>query len=596
MPLTEQEQRCVTLACRYLGERYGGNWSIQENLDDRKLEEPTPEVIVGNSTKTAAVEVKRIVDFASRDYIAYLRNNERVLTPSCGGSYYLCPALGFSLPMSSRMQRLVKKEIGRVAPALSPGQKGAIRIPRQGHISLISSSRPPFISCLHGGPYSDLMSRIRERISGKFMLIDQGLEHSFITQECKDAFEEAVVAACNRSLEGDTSDFKWDEEWELVRTANGDDDSHDGVWVLATTGAHSMQASVEQCVHAALDNAVRKFTRTPSWAEIQVIVLEASSMAPASLAASAVKTFQSQDKGLINHFLIVEGEDVKEASAIVASLEREAEAKRQRQQTHILKSPVSEARVQRFEDDYLKGRREIGATEKVFRYYGTFQHKTIPNRLASFGFNTLFNKGPFVDGSNWLDLRGWEFAVAEERYLLKKLHDCLAESINRTGQTMSGTVAAQPEGILGAAKRMADLLGERSKSLIVIAVHLDIDAIVSLEKALTTPRWELADELRTNRILGKYEDCPVLHLNDQDSRSLYIVDIPRFASLIQYDPLVDLQVLAIDEVAAKRMLEDNPDLKVDVNTLLSMVHLILYQSYEIQIHDRHAVWTVKFSS
>jgi len=59
---------------------------------------------------------------------------------------------------------------------------------------------------------------------------------------------------------------------------------------------------------------------------------------------------------------------------------------------------------------------------------------------------------------------------------------------------------------------------------------------------------------------------------------------------------VDLQVLAIDEVAAKRMLEDNPDLKVDVNTLLSMVHLILYQSYEIQIHDRHAVWTVKFSS
>ena len=32
-------------------------------------------------------------------------------------------------------------------------------------------------------------------------------------------------------------------------------------------------------------------------------------MAPASLAASAVKTFQSQDKGLINHFLIVEGEE-----------------------------------------------------------------------------------------------------------------------------------------------------------------------------------------------------------------------------------------------------------------------------------------------
>ncbi|MDD5702687.1 MAG: hypothetical protein PHU23_11635 [Dehalococcoidales bacterium] len=426
------------------------------------------------------------------------------------------------------------------------------------------------------------------------MLIDEALEHSFITQECKDAFEEAVVAACNRSLEGDTGDFNWDEEWELVRTAN-DDGSHGSVWVLATTGAHSMQASVEQCVHAALDNAVRKFRRTPPWAKIQVIVLEASSMAPASLAASAVKTFQSQDKGLINHFLIVEGEDVKEASAIVASLELEAAAEQQRQQTHILESPVSEARVQRFEDDYLKGRREIGATEKVFRYYGAFQHKTMPNRLASFGFNTLVNKGPFVDGSNWLDLRGWEFAVVEERYLLNKLHDGLVESINHTGQTMPGTVAAQPERILDAAKRMADLLGERRKSLIVIAAHLDIDAIVSLEKALTTPRWELANELRTNRILGKYEDCPVLHLNDQDSRSLYIVDIPLFASLIQYDPLVDLQVSEIDEVTAKRMLDDNPDFKLDVGTLISMVHLVLYQSYVIQIHDREAVWAAKFS-
>lgn len=595
MPLTEQELRCITIACRYLGERYGGNWSIRDNLHDRKLQIPAPEAIIGNGTTTAAVEVKRIIDFDSRDYIAYLRNNERVLTPSCGGSYYLCPALGFSLPMSSRLQRLVKKEIGRVAPTLSIGQKGAIRIPRQGHISLISSSGPPFISCLHGGPYSDMMSRIRERISGKFMLIDEGLEHSFITQECKDAFEETIVAACNRGLEGDTGDFKWVEEWEFVRTSKDDDGSHDGVWVLATTGAHSMQASVEQCVHAALDNAVRKFRRTPPWAEIQVIVLEASLMAPASLAASAVKTFQSQDKGLINHFLIVEGEDVKEAGAIVASLEREADAERQRQQAHILKSPVSEARVQRFEDDYLKGRREIGATEKVFRYYGAFQHKTTPNRLASFGFNTLVNKGPFVDGSNWLDLRGWEFAVAEERYLLKKLHDCLVESINRTGQTMPSTVAAQPEGILDAAKRMAELLGERSKSLIVIAAHLDIDAIVSLEKALTTPRWELADELRTNRILGKYQDCPVLHLNDQDSRSLYIVDIPRFASLIQYDPLVDLQVSAIDEVTAKRMMEDNPDLKLDVSTLLSLVRITLYQSYEIQVRNQNAVWAAKLS-
>ena len=73
MPLSEQEQRCVTLARRYLGKHYGGNWSVRENLDDRKLQEPTPEVVVGNCKNTAAVEVKRLIDFASRDNIAYLR-------------------------------------------------------------------------------------------------------------------------------------------------------------------------------------------------------------------------------------------------------------------------------------------------------------------------------------------------------------------------------------------------------------------------------------------------------------------------------------------------------------------------------------------
>ena len=142
---------------------------------------------------------------------------------------------------------------------------------------------------------------------------------------------------------------------------------------------------------------------------------------------------------------------------------------------------------------------------------------------------------------------------------------------------------------------MTDLLGKRDKSLIVIAAHLDVDTVVSLNKALTTPRWELGDDLRTNWILGKHGGCPVLHLNDSDSSSLYAIDIPRFASLIQYDPLVDLQVLAIDELTAKRMLEDNPGLKLDVNTLLSMVHFIPYQSYEIQVHDQQAAWAAEIS-
>ena len=344
-----------------------------------------------------------------------------------------------------------------------------------------------------------------------------------------------------------------------------------------------------------LGEAMRKFMRTPRWAELQVIVLEASSAVPASLAASAVEAFQPQNRNLIDQFLIVEGEDVNEASAIVSALERAAEATEQHQQQHILESPISETRVQEFEDDYLKGRREIGAIEKIFRYCGAFEHKTVTNRLASFGFNRLENKGSLVDGSNWWPLRGWEFAVAAERYLLKNLHSQLEQSVEHSGQVLPENVTPQAERILDAANRMADLLGKSGKNLIVLAAHLDIETIISLEKALTTPKWELGDDLRTNWILGKHERSPFLYHNAPNLSSLYVVDIPRFASLVQYDPLVDLQVLAINEATARQILEKNPDLKLDVEALLSMVNLILYQSYEIQVHNQQAAWAAEIA-
>ncbi|GAI66932.1 unnamed protein product, partial [marine sediment metagenome] len=99
---------------------------------------------------------------------------------------------------------------------------------------------------------------------------------------------------------------EWYEEWELTKIDDCDGGrSQDGVWIMATTGAHSMQASAEECVNYSLGEAMRKFRRTPRWAELQVIVLEASLAVPAGLAASAVEAFQPQDRNLIDHFLMV---------------------------------------------------------------------------------------------------------------------------------------------------------------------------------------------------------------------------------------------------------------------------------------------------
>jgi len=172
MPLKEQEKKCVNLACSYLKEQYGGEWTLLHTPDDQVLSVPTPDAIVGNGTRTAAVEVKRIIDFAYRDLMSNVRSNEAFLAPPCGGFYYLNPPLDFGLPMSSPLRKLIRKEIERVAPTLNPGQKGAIRMPRQGHISMISSSGPPFIECLHLGPHSELMSRIGKQVPGGFLLID----------------------------------------------------------------------------------------------------------------------------------------------------------------------------------------------------------------------------------------------------------------------------------------------------------------------------------------------------------------------------------------------------------------------------------------
>ena len=599
MPLSEQERRCIEFACHDLEKRYGGRWSIQQYLDDLNLPEPTPEAIVSNGERTAAVEVKRLTgDSTYQEYVASLLSNQKFLVPSCGGSYYINPAVDCRLPMPADLRRVVKREIERVAPTLDPGQKGAIQIPRQGLVSLISESGPSFISCLHGEPYAGFMDRLKGKITGSFMLIDKGLEHSFFTKECKAAFEKAVAIACKKSLKGETGAFSWYEEWELARIDDvGDEHARDGVWIIAATDAMSMQESTNQCVHAVLSKAMQKF-RNRRWADLQIIVLETSGLVPASLAAHSVETFQPIDRELINHFLLVEGEDVFEASVIVSTMAREAEVREQRQRQHIIDSPISENRVQRFKEDYLKGRRDIGATEKVFRYYGALQQQNERNDSASFGFNKFVHKGPFVDGSNWADLRGWEFAVAEERRLLNDLHALLAESVLQTSQTLSDHITRQPDEILSTAARMSDLLIDRGfhGNLIVVATHLEVETIISLKKALTTPSWELTDDLRTNWILGKHTSCPVLYLNDQDLNSLYVVDVPRFASLVQYSPLVDLHVLPIDEETAKRILADKPDLKLDMNTLRSMVHLTLYQSYQIQINDQCAVWATKFVS
>ena len=65
MALTEQEIHCVTIANHYLSEKYGGEWAVERDLDELFPAEPSPEVLTTNGTKTAAIEVKRLITDAA---------------------------------------------------------------------------------------------------------------------------------------------------------------------------------------------------------------------------------------------------------------------------------------------------------------------------------------------------------------------------------------------------------------------------------------------------------------------------------------------------------------------------------------------------
>ncbi len=306
MPLSEQETRCIKLICKYLSSTIGGSWTVKSYLDELYPAEPTPEVIITNRSISAAIEVKRLTgDSIYQAYLESLLSNQKFLIPSCGGCYTLNPPVDFRFPMNVNLRRHVKREIESLAPTLRPGKAGAVRVPRKGHISLISESGPPYISCNHRGSYSEVMQPLLERIDGKFMLIDEGLEHSFFTDEGRNAFYAAVTAACERRLKEDASPFSWYEEWELTREEDDKDDK-DGVWIIAVTEARHMRQSVAECVYTMLDNALRKFAEK-RWADLHVVVLEKFTYAPEQLVAEAIAALEPDEVRDVDFILLIDG-------------------------------------------------------------------------------------------------------------------------------------------------------------------------------------------------------------------------------------------------------------------------------------------------
>jgi hypothetical protein len=142
------------------------------------------------------------------------------------------------------------------------------------------------------------------------MLVDEGPEHSFVTDEGRNAFYDTVVEAYERRLKGDATPFTWYEEWGLERHPEEEDgDDKDGVWVLSVDGPRSIAGSVEECVDHVLDNALRKFA-TKRWANLHVLVLEASISAPARFVPKVLADRESGDLKDMDIILVVDDGEI----------------------------------------------------------------------------------------------------------------------------------------------------------------------------------------------------------------------------------------------------------------------------------------------
>lgn len=318
MPLTDQEIRCIDMACSHLAGLYGGIWRITAVPDEQYPSEPSPDAIVSNDVTTAAIEVKRLTgDAVLQTYKESMLSLNRFLVPSCGGHYTLNPYEDFRLPMEPPFKRHVKHEIERVAPSLAPGESGAIRMPRQAHISLANESGPGYIYCCHNVT-GHFVQQVSPRLTGAFFLVDDGQwEHEFVTDEALAAFHDALVSACQTRVEQGKAPVSWVEEWELTRREE-DGSGEAGVFLICVTDARSVYGSVAEAVDVMLEKAKRKF-EARRWADHNVVVFDnASALTNTERVADVVAGFERDELGAIDLILFAHGDDLTQVWPTIA--------------------------------------------------------------------------------------------------------------------------------------------------------------------------------------------------------------------------------------------------------------------------------------
>lgn len=312
MTLSAQEARCVRLACDFLSRRDGTTWGITPGptLDSLYPNEPSPEVLVSDGRRDAAIEVKELHGSSNLiEHTASTMSLMRTMVPSCGGSYHVMPPSGLHLPIEKALRRRVAREIERVSPSLSVGESGVLLMPRQGYLVFRAHPSNRDVHCIHNDGRS-LLEPLVSVVKGDLYLIDdRDPEHSFVTEQARSAFLSTLQTAYEEGRCSSADMLSWNEEWMIGK--DGDDD--DEVFFLTVTEAFDVASSVEECLDTILSKALAKFD-SRRWASEHIIVLEvATSLMSPDRSLPVISEFEQELKGVVDLVLVVDDEEVHQA-------------------------------------------------------------------------------------------------------------------------------------------------------------------------------------------------------------------------------------------------------------------------------------------
>lgn len=271
MPLSRQERRCIRLVCRHLEQTIGGTWrtkpgpSLIWRVRGRQPTPPTPETVIYDRERTAAVEVKQLTGTLGwNSYLAAYVSLRRSLSPLSGGRYLLDLALGVTLPLDERLLKTLRKQIRAHAPTISLGETRALKFKRRGEVRCANSVGAGLVFCEHN---EHTVREVGPLVTGAYQLADGGWEHQFVTSQGEADFQSKLAAACTRAAVEGAVSFEWEEEWGLTRL-----EGPDGVIVPAVHGAEDVGAGVAAIVAQMITQARLKFAER--WADRHIVVLD----------------------------------------------------------------------------------------------------------------------------------------------------------------------------------------------------------------------------------------------------------------------------------------------------------------------------------